>query len=57
MLYVKQEKIQLQIRLNDDIIGYFKELSKQTDVLYQTLINAFLADCATKERKPDGFWE
>ena len=57
MIYFKQEKIQLQIRLNDDIIGYFKELSKQTDVLYQTLINAFLADCATKERKPDGFWE
>ena len=54
---LSKKKFQLQIRLNDDIIGYFKELSKQSDILYQTLIDVFLADCATKERKHDGFWE
>ena len=55
--YVKKEKIQITIRLNADTVDYFKDLSKQTNIPYQTLINAFLTDCVAKERKPEGFWE
>ncbi len=55
--YVKHEMVQITIHINADTLDYFKELSKDTSIPYQTLINAFLTDCAIKERKPDDFWE
>lgn len=55
--YVKKEKIPITIRINADTVDYFKELSKNMDIPYQTLINAFLTDCAARERKPEKLWE
>ncbi len=46
--YVKHEKISVTIRLNVDTVRYFKGLSKEANIPYQTLINAYLADCVVK---------
>lgn len=35
---------------------YFKGLSEQVHMPYQTLINAYLADCAAKKIKPSLVW-
>jgi uncharacterized protein (DUF4415 family) len=49
--YAKRLKKQITIRLDSDTIGYFKRLAAQTGVSYQTLINLYLRDCATGQRK------
>ena len=54
--YAKQLKRQVTIRMGDDVITYFKELSEETGIPYQTLINLYLRDCVAKNRKPDLSW-
>ncbi len=49
--YPKRLKKQITIRLDADTIGYFKRLAAQTGVSYQTLMNLYLRDCATGQRK------
>lgn len=49
--YAKHLKKQITIRLDADTIGYFKRLAAQTGVSYQTLINLYLRDCASGQRK------
>lgn len=44
-------KQQITIRLDSDIIDYFKDMSIETDVPYQSLINMYLHDCVNKKRK------
>ena len=44
--YAKRLKRQVTIRLDQDTIGYFKGLSTETGIPYQTLINLYLRDCA-----------
>jgi predicted DNA binding CopG/RHH family protein len=39
------------IRLEEETIEYFKKLSAETGLPYQTLINLYLRDCAQQERK------
>ncbi len=55
--YGKQLKRQVTIRMGDDVISYFKELSEETGIPYQTLINLYLRDCVAKNRKPDLSWD
>jgi uncharacterized protein (DUF4415 family) len=55
--YAKQLKRQVTIRMGDDVITYFKELSEETGIPYQTLINLYLRDCVAKNRKPDLSWD
>lgn len=55
--YAKKLKKQVTIRLNHETIDYFKALSAETDIPYQTLINLFLKDCANSKRKPLNKWE
>ena len=50
--YVKKLKRQITIRLENDTIEYFKQLSSEIDIPYQVLINMFLRDCAQKNLKP-----
>lgn len=50
-------KRQVTIRLDEDTVGYFKKLAKETGVPYQTLINLYLRDCAASRRKPRLDWE
>ena len=55
--YVKQLKRQVTIRLDQDTIDYFKNLSTDTGIPYQTLINLYLRDCATNGKKLTVLWD
>lgn len=54
--YVKQKK---QITINIDLttIEYFKQLSEQKGIPYQTLINLYLSDCAAKHKDLELLWK
>jgi len=49
--YAKRLKKQITLRIGQDVIDYFKGLSKKTGVPYQSLINLYLRDCATSRRE------
>ncbi|RKX30286.1 MAG: antitoxin [Verrucomicrobia bacterium] len=49
--YSKRLKKQVTIRLDEETIEYFKQLAEETEIPYQTLINLYLRECATKGRK------
>jgi uncharacterized protein (DUF4415 family) len=49
--YAKQLKKQVTLRLGTDVIAYFKDLSKQTGIPYQNLINLYLGECAHSHKK------
>ena len=49
--YTKYLKQPVTMRLDRDTVGYFKSLSKETGIPYQTLINLYLRDCAVHQRK------
>ncbi len=44
------------IRLDEQVIDYFRDLGKETGDPYQTLINSFLRDCVEKKMRPTGEW-
>ncbi|MBE9140267.1 BrnA antitoxin family protein [Nodosilinea sp. LEGE 07088] len=54
--YVKKLKKQVTIRLEEDVVDYFKDLSEETDIPYQTLINLYLKDCVKSQRKLSLEW-
>jgi predicted DNA binding CopG/RHH family protein len=54
--YAKQLKKQITIRLGVDVLTYFKSLSAETGLPYQSLINLYLQDCARHERKLKMEW-
>ena len=54
--YAKQLKKQITIRIGVDIIEYFKELSEETGIPYQNLINLYLRDCVVSKRRPSLKW-
>jgi predicted DNA binding CopG/RHH family protein len=49
--YTKLLKKQITIRLETETIDYFKSLSKEVGVPYQTLIDMYLTDCAMHKKK------
>lgn len=51
--YAKRLKRQLTIRIDEETVGYFQELSGELGVPYQTLINMYLRDCAVSRRRPE----
>jgi uncharacterized protein (DUF4415 family) len=53
---VKRLKRQVTIRLDDATIAYFKALSDETGIRYQTLINLYLRDCATNWKRLSVAW-
>jgi uncharacterized protein (DUF4415 family) len=55
--YATQLKKQITIRLDEDSIGYFKSISEQVGIPYQSLINLYLRDCAVHNRKLDLSWK
>ncbi len=55
--YPAQLKKQVTIRLDEDAIGYFKSLSEELGIPYQSLINLYLRDCAATHRKLDLSWK
>ena len=54
--YVRQQKTTVTIRLDKATVDYFKSLSEEVSIPYQTLINAYLTDCAARQRKPVLTW-
>jgi len=55
--YAKRLKKRVTIRLDEPTIAYFKDLSEETGIPYQTLINLYLRDCATSGRKLEMDWK
>lgn len=54
--YAAKLKRQVTIRMGDDVIEYFKGMSEETGIPYQTLINLYLRDCVAKELELDLTW-
>ena len=54
--YAKKLRKAVTIRLGVDIIEYFKAISEETGIPYQTLINLYLRDCAQSKRRLDLKW-
>jgi uncharacterized protein (DUF4415 family) len=55
--YAAQLKKSVTIRLDRDSIAYFKALSEETGIPYQSLINLYLRDCAASKKKLDLAWK
>lgn len=55
--YAAQLKKQITIRLDEDSITYFKTISEDVGIPYQSLINLYLRDCAASRRKLDLNWK
>jgi uncharacterized protein (DUF4415 family) len=49
--YAKRLKRQVTIRLDEDTLEYFKGLSEEIGLPYQTLINLYLRDCAESGKR------
>ena len=54
--YVRPKKTAVTIRLDQATVDYFKSLSSEVALPYQTLINSFLTDCARRKIKPNIVW-
>ena len=54
--YAKKLKKQVTIRMGVDVIDYFKNLSEETGIPYQNLINLYLRDCVQSKRKISMKW-
>lgn len=55
--YTSQLKKQITIRLDEESITYFKAISEDVGVPYQSLINLYLRDCAVSQRKLNLNWK
>lgn len=55
--YASKLKRQVTIRMRDDVINYFKTMSEDTGIPYQSLINLYLRDCMAHGREPDLSWK
>ena len=54
--YVAKLKKPVTISLGEDVVEYFKTLSTEMGLPYQSLINLYLRDCVTTHRKPNFHW-
>lgn len=54
--YAKRLKQQVTIRLDQETVDYFKHLSEETGIRYQTLINLYLRDCAKSRKRLSMAW-
>lgn len=50
-------KKQVTFRLDEESIGYFKSLSEEVGISYQSLINRYLPDCPASHRKLNLNWK
>ena len=55
--YATQLKKSITIRLEEDSVAYFKGISEEVGIPYQTLINLYLRDCASSHRKLNLHWK
>ena len=55
--YAKELKKQVTMRLEEDVIDYFKKMAEGVGIPYQSLINLYLRDCVSSHRKLKMQWE
>ncbi len=55
--YAARLKRQVTIRLDERTIKYFKSLSQESGIPYQTLINLYLRDCAATQKRLSIAWK
>ena len=55
--YAGRLKRQVTIRLDDQTIQYFKTISRECVIPYQTLINLYLRDCASSGKRLEMNWK
>jgi len=55
--YTKLLKQPVTMRLDRESVEYFKSLSEESGIPYQTLINLYLRDCTINKRKLDMRWK
>lgn len=54
--YVELLKKPITVRVDQDVIQYFKQLAKSEGAPYQTLMNLFLRFCAENKLRPKTAW-
>jgi len=54
--YIKHLKQPVTMRLDHNTVAYFKAMSDETGIPYQSLINRDLRDCAVHHRKLHMKW-
>ncbi len=54
--YASKLKKPVTMRLSEEVVDYFKAMSEETGVPYQSLINLYLRDCVINHRKLDISW-
>jgi uncharacterized protein (DUF4415 family) len=55
--YAKQLKKQVTMRLENEVIDYFKDMAKGAGIPYQSLINLYLRECMTSHRTLKMSWQ
>ena len=55
--YTSKLKKQITIRLDEDTVDYFKKMSEDKGIPYQSLINLYLRDCAQEHRELKLQWQ
>ena len=48
--YTNKLKKQITINLNEEVLTYFKAMSDETGIPYQSLINLYLLDCVNSKK-------
>ncbi len=54
--YLRKKKKQLTIRLDEDTIDYFRSLSSDSGIPYQSLMNLYLRNCAAENKRLSLKW-
>ena len=55
--YAAQLKKSVTIRLDEQAITYFKSMSEETGIPYQSLINLYLKECAASRKRLNLAWK
>ena len=55
--YAGKLKKQITLRLDEEAIDYFKAISKEVGIPYQSLINLYLRECAASNKKLSLQWK
>ncbi len=54
--YTSKLKKQITINIDSSTIDFFKDMSEDTGIPYQTLINLYLRDCVQNNKQPNISW-
>lgn len=55
--YYKKLRKQITINLDEEVIEYFKHLSDEINIPYQSLINMYLSDCVKNKKQITIDWK